>query len=164
MIAGVTADLATKHYVFSAYFDPTVDSQPVHDWFDGILGIKTSTNPGALFGIGQGMSSLFAGLSAVFLVFIIAWLFFFGGLNSRLLTVALGLVSGGILGNFYDRIGWGYQAGYPVEIQYNVRDWIFFRLPGVPGFDPWPNFNLADSCLVVGAALLFVHALLHRKP
>jgi signal peptidase II len=39
-----------------------------------------------------------------------------------------------------------------------VRDWILFRLEGVPFFDPWPNFNIADSALVIGAILLFLHA------
>jgi signal peptidase II len=163
MAAGVTADLTTKHFVFQSYYEPTVRDQTIHYWFDGIFGIQTATNPGALFGIGQGLSSWFAGLSVVFLMFIISWMFLFGGLRDRLLTGALGLVSGGILGNLYDRLGWGFQAGYPSEIQYNVRDWIYFRLQGVPGFDPWPNFNLADSCLVVGAAMLFLHAIMHRR-
>jgi len=35
-----------------------------------------------------------------------------------------------------------------------VRDWILVMI----GHWPWPNFNLADSLLVVGAALLIWHA------
>ena len=46
----------------------------------------------------------------------------------------------------------------------NVRDWILFRLEGVPFFDPWPNFNIADSLLVAGAILLFLHALCSQVP
>ena len=40
-----------------------------------------------------------------------------------------------------------------------VRDWIHFRIEGVPFFDPWPNFNIADSLLVAGAISLFIHML-----
>ena len=40
-----------------------------------------------------------------------------------------------------------------------VRDWILFRY----GEYTWPNFNLADCLLVCGAALLMLHAVLHRE-
>jgi signal peptidase II len=36
-----------------------------------------------------------------------------------------------------------------------VVDFVLVRWPGGPRlFDPWPAFNLADSCITVGAALL----------
>ena len=40
-----------------------------------------------------------------------------------------------------------------------IRD----RLEGVPFFDPWPNFNIADCLLVVGAAMLFIHSVVLYK-
>jgi signal peptidase II len=80
------------------------------------------------------------------------------------LTLTLGLISGGIMGNLYDRLGWGALPSYPESIRTNVRDFILFRLEGVPFFDPWPNFNLADCWLVCGAALLFFHALFLAPP
>lgn len=160
-------DLVTKWYMFSTYFDPVLADassapygrQQRHYWVEGIFGIETSTNAGALFGLGQGYSWLFALFSILALVGIVAWIFFLGGFRDRWLTFALGMVSGGILGNLYDRVGLGAAASYPEAIKNSVRDWILFNLDGVRFFDPWPNFNIADVLLVTGAIMLFVHAL-----
>jgi signal peptidase II len=158
------ADLVSKTVVFSSFFDPTQDFQVPHFWIDGIFGIQTSTNPGALFGMGSGYSWLFAILSLFALSGIMLWLFVFGAGYDLFLTLTLGLISGGIMGNLYDRLGWGALPSYPESIRTNVRDFILFRLEGVPFFDPWPNFNLADCWLVCGAALLFFHALFLAPP
>lgn len=163
---GLAADLWTKSYMFAGHFsaDDAAAGYPQrpHWWVDGVFGIQTSTNPGALFGIGSGYSWLFAAFSVVALIGIIVWVFRFGGLADRWLTFALGLVSGGILGNFYDRVGLGFTEGFPEPIRYNVRDWILFRIEGVSFFDPWPNFNIADSVLVAGAIMMFVHAFMFQ--
>lgn len=163
---GLAADLWTKSYMFANYFSAADAAarypQRPHWWVEGIFGIQTSTNPGALFGIGSGYSWLFAAFSVVALLGIVVWVFRFGGLTDRWLTFALGLVSGGIVGNFYDRVGLGFTEGFPEEIRYNVRDWVLFRLEGVKFFDPWPNFNIADSVLVAGAIMLFVHAFMFQ--
>ena len=163
-VGGFFVDILSKSYVFATYFQPyQVPLQ--HWWIPGILGIETTTNPGALFGVLAGYRGLFAALSLTALLGIIAWLFVFGGGRDRWLTIASGLISAGILGNLYDRLGFGFQANYPPEIRYNVRDWIYFRLRGVPWFDPWPNFNIADSMLVCGAILLVLHSLFgSRQP
>ena len=154
--------------MFNNYFDPTLAAQhqpQAQNWFiQGVFGIQTSTNPGALFGIGKGLSWLFALLSFVALAGIVLWLFVWRAAFDRWLTVALGLISGGILGNLYDRLGLGFKQGFPEEIRTNVRDWILFRLEGVPLFDPWPNFNIADSLLVAGAIMLFIHAIFWSEP
>ena len=71
-------------------------------------------------------------------------------------------MTGGIFGNLYDRVGLGFTPGFPEGIRTNVRDWVLFRLEGVPMFDPWPNFNIADSVLVAGAIMLFVHAFMFQ--
>jgi len=159
---GFVADLATKNYVFANYFEPNLErvrhEQMVHWWVDGILGIQTSTNPGALFGIGQGLVSVFTVISFCALFGIVVWLFCFKQAVDRWTTISMGLISGGILGNLYDRLGLGYRLEYPIAIKNNVRDFILFRLEGVPFFDPWPNFNIADSLLVSGACLLVLHA------
>ena len=158
------ADLVSKSVIFSSFFDPAQDFQVPHFWVDGMFGIQTSTNPGALFGMGSGYSWLFAILSLIALAGIMLWLFVLGAGYDLFLTLTLGLISGGIMGNLYDRLGWGALPSYPESIRTNVRDWILFRLEGVPFFDPWPNFNLADCWLVCGAALLFFHALFLAPP
>ena len=172
LLIGVAADLATKSYTFTNYFDPQradpnsplYAAQFPHWWIDGVFGIQTSTNPGALFGMGSGYSWLFAVFSIVALIGILTWVFGFGAIRDRWLTFSLGMICGGILGNLYDRVGLGALSTYPEEIKDNVRDWILFRLEGVPWFDPWPNFNIADVLLVSGAIMLFVHALIYAEP
>ena len=172
LLIGVTADLVTKWYMFTNYFDPQradpnsplYAAQFPHWWVEGIFGIQTSTNPGALFGMGGGYSWLFAAFSVVALIGILVWVFGFGAIRDRWLTFSLGMICGGILGNLYDRIGMGALPTYPEEIKDNVRDWILFRLEGVRWFDPWPNFNIADVLLVGGAIMLFVHALFYAEP
>ena len=160
-VFGFGADLATKAYMFDKYVEPAVtDREQTKHWLvDDLLGIQCSTNPGALFGIGKGLSWFFAALSIVAIVAIICWLFVWKAAYDRLLNISLGLIAGGILGNLYDRLGFGYLPGYPESIKTNVRDWILIQLEGWPLFDPWPNFNIADSLLVTGAILLFINAL-----
>lgn len=132
-----------------------------------VFGFETSLNEGALFGIGQGQVLVFALLSIVAAVGIIAWLFVGRAAADRHLTIALACVMAGILGNLYDRLAlhgltWAsgtarHEAGDPVHA---VRDWLHFKIDAI-GFD-WPIFNLADCCLVCGAVLLAWHALRHR--
>src|SRR5262249_39846060 len=62
--------------------------------------------------------------------------------TDRWLCVALGLILGGTVGNLFDRIVFG-----------GVRDFLYFY------WFEFPVFNVADSCLVVGASLLFLRAL-----
>jgi signal peptidase II len=91
-------------------------------------------------------------------------MFRFCGYQSKWLTYTLGMISGGILGNLYDRLGFWWDDHLPVEWKSGVRDWILFRIEGVPLFDPWPNFNIADALLVIGAAMLFYHSLVLDPP
>ena len=79
---------------------------------------------------------------------------------------ALGCVTGGILGNLYDRLGLWNTAGLLPPFRHGVRDWILFvwAESGLAIFQPWPNFNIADSLLVTGAIMLVVHAFVWRPP
>lgn len=149
---GAAADLLSKYWVFQWRGNPAPD----REWWiiPGFFGIETSLNNGALFGIGQGFQLVFAALSVAAMAGILYWLLFHDGLQDGWLTVALGLVCAGIIGNLYDRLGWGKLPGTPETFQNAVRDWILFRF----GQFTWPNFNLADSFLVCGAGLMVVHA------
>ena len=91
-------------------------------------------------------------------------MFVFKAAYDRWLAWTVGMIAGGILGNLYDRVGLGYIAGWPERTRTSVRDWILFELDGVPYFDPWPNFNIADCLLVCGAIMLLIHAFFMVEP
>ncbi len=155
---GCLADLATKHWMFRRLGLP---GQYVWWVWEGVFGFQTSLNEGALFGMGQGMVRVFTVLSFAAVLAILWWLFWLGAAREWLMTIALGCVSAGVLGNLYDRLGLHglkWPPGHPVheagQTVHAVRDWILVMI----GPWPWPNFNLADSLLVVGAALLVWHA------
>ncbi len=170
-VVGLSVDLFTKWWVFRSlgmpgqYTGALPESAQRSAWWlwNGVFGFQTSLNEGALFGMGQGMIPLFAVMSLVAIVGLIIWLFWFNGADSWLITVIAGFISAGILGNLYDRLGfhgliWNYsnelhQVGEPV---YAVRDWILVMF----GKWPWPNFNIADSMMVVSVAILFLYVLL----
>lgn len=173
VLIGVLLDLGSKSWIFSALGMPGEykyrDDPELHaTWWiaEDLFGFQTSLNQGALFGIGQGKVGLFAAFSCVAITGILGWLIFFRGLSSRFLTITLGMITAGILGNLYDRLGlhglkWNYadsfhspplhQIGDPV---YAVRDWILVMI----GSYHWPNFNIADSLLVCGAILIGIFA------
>lgn len=153
---GCTVDLATKSWIFGRLGMPGT-SQPI--WVvPEVFSLTTSLNEGALFGMGQGLTMLFAWLSIFAAVAIVYWYFFGDVADSWWLTIALGSVMAGILGNLYDRLGlpglkWHvytntHEPGNPV---YAVRDWLHFNIEGVID---WPVFNVADSLLVCGAVMI----------
>jgi signal peptidase II len=167
-IAGGSIDLLTKQAVFGSLGYP--GEQPTWWLIQDRLGIQTALNPGALFGMGGGKRLIFASLSIAALIGIFTWLFVYKAARDRWLTVALGIITGGIIGNLFDRLGMWHWGGLPVgvdaELTGAVRDWILFQWKEVPLkiFNPWPNFNIADSFLVTGAIMLAIHALTYREP
>jgi signal peptidase II len=109
-------------------------------------------NEGALFGIGRGHNWIFAVVSIAAAGLIIVFSNRAAIRRDLFLSVALGLILAGTLGNFYDRM-----------VFFGVRDFIHWFVADVEGgkkilrFD-WPVFNIADCCLVVGAGTLLIHA------
>jgi len=63
-------------------------------------------------------------------------------------TIALGLIIGGALGNVMDRIKNG-----------AVADFLDFHI----GIYHWPAFNLADSCVFIGVAILLFDEILFKE-
>ncbi|MBL9092232.1 MAG: signal peptidase II [Planctomycetaceae bacterium] len=155
---GAALDLWSKNKLFAELGPPGMYATPAHDavyWiWPGYFGLQTSLNEGALFGMGQGMVWVFASLSFVAAGAIFYWLFIAGAASESLLLVALSGISGGIIGNLYDRLGLWWNESYAGYPQHAVRDWILFRYDGWT----WPNFNVADMLLVGGAGLLLLHA------
>ena len=163
-IVGCLADLATKRLMFDWRAMP--GQNPVAWIIPNVVGFKTNLNEGALFGIGQGMVVVFAVLSVAAACGILVWLFYGGAARDWLLNIALGCVTAGIFGNLYDRLGlhglkWplGHPLHQPGDPVFAVRDWIHVMI----GTWPWPTFNIADSLLVCGAAMLLYHAFFWRQ-
>ena len=171
-LGGVASDLISKAWVFAELGAPFRSS----DWYcrtNFLWGrfefrLTTIFNEGALFGIGQGYSWLFAGLSIVAATGIVYWLFVRGEARSWWLTVTLGLILAGALGNLYDRLhlhGWTKPDASP---QPGVRDFLDCTIPGIEfagSLRPrlvreyhWPIFNFADIYLVTGAIMLTLYS------
>lgn len=159
-LGGCGADLATKGWVFAKLGEP---SGPTAWLWEDVVGFQTALNPGALFGMGAGLSWLFALLSAIAAGCLIYWFFIGGAAQDTWLTITLALILAGILGNLYDRLGLASHPERNAALQYAVRDWILVRIHVGRWTYDWPNFNLADSMLVCGAGMIVWHALL-RTP
>jgi len=162
-VAGCSADLSTKTWIFDRL--GMLNGRTWWMWEDRI-GLQTSLNEGALFGMGQGGWPVFVALSVLACTGILIWFFRGGAVNSLLITIALGCITAGILGNLYDRLGlhglkWppGYAPHRAGDLVHAVRDWIRVMIFG----HTWPNFNVADSLLVSGAILLIWHAWRHEE-
>ncbi len=145
-LGGAGFDLATKMWVFQEIGPPPSPGRVI---IPDMLEFQTKYNTGALWGFGkdwQYSSSVFAGLSVLAGLAIIYWLFVLGGAQDRLLTIALGLIMAGAIGNCYDRLVFGH-----------VRDFVYFHLDAIE-FE-FAIFNFADNMLVIGALILAIRAL-----
>jgi len=109
----------------------------------GFFNLTLVFNRGAAFGMFPGGVSFFIVLALVTAI-IILWFAAFHVSMPPLTSLALGLICGGALGNLLDRIRFGY-----------VIDFLDFYA----GHWHWPAFNIADSCLCIGAGLLILQSL-----
>jgi len=106
---------------------------------DGFFRITHSRNPGAALGLAQNVHVyFFVALTLVALVMIAS---FFRRIEpgDRLSAVSLGLIVSGAIGNLVDRV-----------VRGEVIDFLQFNL----GLFIFPDFNVADSAIVIGGALL----------
>lgn len=100
-------------------------------------------NTGAAFSIGDGNNGFFIGLSFVALVgLLIAWKR--NAFPDKLSRWGVALLLSGILGNVTDRILHGH-----------VVDMLKFDF-GFKPFNPWPAFNVADSCICIAVGLFLI--------
>ena len=98
-------------------------------------------NSGAAFGLGKGVTPL---VEVVVVVLVCALVLASRRATGRLQGIGAGLLLGGAVGNLVDRVARG-NGGAVLDFVDAVR---------VGQRDLWPVFNVADACIVVGAAVL----------
>jgi signal peptidase II len=125
----VLLDQVTKRLIDALL--PLYESWPSDAWPVKITHIS---NTGAAFSILQDQSTFLILTSVIGLAAILLF-FFYPPLDHPLLRVALGLQLGGAIGNLIDRVAFG-----------SVTDFI--------QFPHYPAFNVADSSIVIGVAIL----------
>jgi signal peptidase II len=131
----------------------------------GLFRLWRSHNTGALFGL---MSDWSGPLRLVLLtilplvaIVLITWMLVRTPPHDRLARLGLSLILGGAAGNVLDRVVRGYvidfldvYCGFE-PLSSNLIDWF--------GTNRWPTFNVADSGLTCGAALLLIEILRRRS-
>jgi signal peptidase II len=140
----VGLDQATKLLVLSRFF--LGEALPVTGFFNLVLVFNSGAAFSFLAGAGGWQKWFFVCLALA----ISAWLVVMIRHHAmeRMLPAALALVLGGALGNVIDRLRFG-----------AVVDFLDFHLAGWH----WPAFNIADSAITVGVALLLWQQLTHKE-
>lgn len=176
-MVGLTLDLGSKYLVFGnlyndgkgdeieiipgafhviAKFTHEVETgEGILPWLRTLGGKHVPhVNHGALFGIG-GRDDSGSDHNPLFAIISVAAACGIGYcsvrssvMQDRLLSVALGLILAGTLGNLFDRV-----------VFHGVRDFLWWH-----GGVNWPVFNIADCCLVCGASTLLVQAFFLPEP
>jgi signal peptidase II len=139
-ILGVAAiifglDQASKFLV--TQYIPLWSSWSIIPVFDRLIKLTFITNTGMAFGLLPGFGDVFTVIRVLVMVGIVLFYNYFPTHNVWV-RVSLGMVLGGVMGNFLDHIFRGYVVDF-VDI----------------GF--WPIFNIADVSIIIGLCLLTYH-------
>jgi signal peptidase II len=147
MLALLAVDQATKLVIAR-----TVELYASVTVIPGLFNITRIHNKGAIFGTFSRTNNtlVFVLLTAASLgaLALVAYYFFKTPAADRLMRVSLTLIMAGALGNLFDRIVRGHVIDF---LDVHIRD------------AHWPFFNVADSCITIGACLMLV-ILFRRKP
>ncbi|MCG8565427.1 MAG: signal peptidase II [Desulfobacterales bacterium] len=119
----------------------------------GFFNINHVLNPGGAFGFFAQQSAgvrqfVFLFLSTLVTLFLV-WFYHRTAREYRFLSYGLALVFGGAVGNLIDRFAYG-----------KVVDFLDFYI----GVAHWPSFNIADSAICVGMAILIYHMVFNKVP
>jgi signal peptidase II len=107
-------------------------------------------NTGAAFSSFSDKNAMFIGLSVVTLI-VLGVFALRGAFQQTATRVAVSLLSAGVLGNVTDRVR-----------HHHVVDFLLFDLH-VRFANPWPAFNVADSCICVAACILVATAWMEER-
>lgn len=137
-LGALAADQFTKHAV-ERYTAPG----SLRVLVPGLLNLVHTTNPGVAFGLFADSENAWrAPLLIIFSVAVIVmlvWLLATGRAGGRAGECGIALILGGAVGNVLDRF-----------LHHSVTDFIDFHI----GSHHWYTFNIADSAIVIGAALV----------
>lgn len=136
----VCLDQATK-----AWVKRSIDLHEFRPLIDGFLSLSHVQNRGAAFGILSDadlpyQSAVFSVVSLLALVAIAVYAMRLPA-TARLPRIALSLVLGGAIGNLIDRVRLGFVVDF-IHVYWKRHQ--------------WPDFNMADSAISVGVALLLL--------
>ena len=138
----IVADQWTKQLVVARFAE--FESLTLNPFLD----FMRLHNEGVAFSMFAGGSGwqrwFFSGLGVVVSAFIVVWLLRLPPRGQHLLAAGLACIVGGALGNVIDRVLRGHVVDF-IRVHYEY--WYF------------PAFNLADSAITVGAALLIIDAI-----
>ncbi len=119
----------------------------------GFFNLTHVRNRGAIFGFFSHSDSrilyIFLTLVSVAALGLVIYYFFKTPVSERLMKISLSLILAGALGNLIDRLFRGHVIDF---LDFYVKDWH------------WPSFNVADSCITVGAFLLIYILIFKRGP
>jgi len=113
----------------------------VSEVIKGFLEFSYSENTGAAFGTFQGRNVIFIAIG-ILAIFFISYIYF-NMRESIWNKISFGLILGGALGNLIDRIAFGFVTDF-IRIRVTQSIW-------------WPNFNIADAGITVGAIMFIVY-------
>ena len=138
-LAVVVADQLSKYYILHEFLGQAAYVS-VCPYFNIVRAWNTGVSFSMLNDYGHLGVWILSGLAIIIILMLFHWL---RNEINRLTQAALGLIMGGAAGNVIDRIMSGAVFDF---LDFHIEDWH------------WPAFNLADSCICIGAAVVIIQA------
>ncbi len=136
-------DITTKYIAETLLYKKDIDVLP-------FLKLTLIYNKGIAFGLLAELPDIirkplliFASIIGIAVSFIYAL-----KANNRIISILMGAIGGGALGNLYDRLLLG-----------QVRDFIYLHY----GSYYWPAFNIADASITISVFLFILHSLIYER-
>lgn len=145
-VVTLVADQASKLWLLNGFDLARHGVVKVTPFFDLVLALNIGISFGWLQNDGQAAQ---LALMAVKVIAVIALAIWMARSQTRLATVALGLIIGGAIGNGIDRLAYG-----------AVVDFALFHIEIGGNTYNWYVFNLADVAIVAGVAALLYDSFL----
>ena len=143
----------TRNIAFNSYFYP--QDTNVIEIIEGFFYIVHIGNEGAAWGMFSGHGEILA----LFTLIALAVIYKFRHsleLHRKPVQIAFGLLIGGALGNFTDRILHGYVVDF-LDFHFD------FSIPWILPDGRYPAFNIADCGIVIGVFIYLLTAFFHSK-